>query len=93
MSDESVVFEVTLSERHRPTGDTEHFVGGVPMPPPARLRITQHDGEAGCSLLYLDEAGTEITDTWHQSLDDAMDQATFEFGVDPSEWGRVTDDG
>ena len=25
-------------------------------------------------------------DTWHQTLDDAMAQAEFQFGVKPSEW-------
>jgi len=25
-------------------------------------------------------------DTWHQTLDDAMSQAEFSFGVEPSEW-------
>jgi hypothetical protein len=26
------------------------------------------------------------TDTWHESLEDAMHQADFEFGVQPDEW-------
>jgi hypothetical protein len=42
-------------------------------------------------LLYLDAAGDEMTDTWHQTFDDALHHAEFEFSVKPSEWRRVTE--
>lgn len=28
-------------------------------------------------------------DTWHETLDDALQQAQFQFGVKPSEWHSV----
>jgi hypothetical protein len=30
-----------------------------------------------------------MTDTWHESLEQAMDQANFEFGLLPNEWERL----
>ena len=79
--------------KHRPTGNTRHYYGSpldpdeqVPVPVPTTLRIVQYDGEAAFYLLYLDAAGNELTDTWHQTLDDAKHQAEFEFNVAPDEW-------
>ncbi len=34
----------------------------------------------------------EQSDTWHETLEDAMDQADFEFGVKPEEWDVVVDE-
>ena len=42
------------------------------MAPPAALRISVYAEEPGFKLLYLDAHGNEMTDTWHQSLDDAL---------------------
>jgi hypothetical protein len=30
-----------------------------------------------------------MNDTWHESIDRAMDQANYEFGLLPSEWERI----
>ena len=90
MPKETVLREVKL-DRHEPTGNTLHIVGGSDMPPPAALRISVYGDEPGFFLLYLDERGNEVTDTWHQSLDDALHQAHFEFQVEPSEWRVVAD--
>lgn len=52
------------------------------MPAPAALRISQYQGDAGFYLLYLDLDGEEITDTYHMTLQDAFEQANWEFGAD-----------
>ena len=84
---EIVFREVTLdADRHRPTGATRHVVSGKASDGAHALRIVRYGVEAGFYLLYLDETGGEITDTWHESLDDAMHQAEFEFGVKPADW-------
>ncbi len=31
-----------------------------------------------------------MNDTWHESIDLAMDQANLEFGLLPSEWERLS---
>jgi hypothetical protein len=87
-----VLQEVRLTAIHVPTGNTRHTVGGVPMSKPSTLRIARYVDDPGYYLLYLDEHGHEQTDTWHQSLDDAHHQATFEFGVQPQEWTVLQSD-
>jgi hypothetical protein len=83
---EEVLLEVELADRHRPTGETRHFKGGEPLPPPRSLRIVRYADDGGIYLLYLDPDGQEQTDTWHQTVDDAQRQAAFEFEVQPDEW-------
>lgn len=48
--------------------------------------IAQLLPDPGYYLLYLDESGEEITDTYHDSLEKALDQAKWEFNVEPDEW-------
>ena len=40
-------------------------------------------------LLRLDERGHCIADTWHESVDAAKEQATFEFGIEEGDWKDV----
>jgi len=40
-------------------------------------------------MFHLDHEGTELTDTWHESIGDAFAQAEFEFGIKPEEWSRL----
>jgi hypothetical protein len=47
-----------------------------------RSRIVRYD-DIPVYLLYLDAAGEKMTDTWHQALDDAMQEGEFEFPVAP----------
>lgn len=42
-----------------------------------RIEVTQ----AGVYLFRLDVSGVSLADTWHLSVEDAMQQAAFEFGV------------
>jgi hypothetical protein len=37
-------------------------------------------------LLYLDEHGDCLTDTWHQTLEQAKAQARHEFGIGEDDW-------
>ena len=53
---------------------------------PHELVIAQLPPDEGFYLLYLDGEGNEITDTYHDSLDKAVDQAKWEIGVDTDEW-------
>jgi hypothetical protein len=75
---------LNLEAHHVATGNTRHTVGGEPMAAPTALEIVERD--SAYYLLYLDDTGGEMTDTWHSSLDDAKRQAEFEFSVHPDEW-------
>jgi hypothetical protein len=56
------------------------------LPPPSELRIVKYDGDSGFYLFYCDDSGKEFTDTYHDSLEEALAQAEWEFGVKPHEW-------
>jgi hypothetical protein len=62
-----------------PTGATRHTVGGVEIGPASALAIARHPADEGIYLFYLDDYGAVVTDTWHESLDDALNQAAFEY--------------
>ncbi|MDX2037827.1 MAG: hypothetical protein SFX72_14340 [Isosphaeraceae bacterium] len=89
MADHEVIRRIRLNSSHRPTGRTRHVVGGELAPTPAELRIARYEGDPGCCLLYCDETGAEITDTYHDSVAAAIDQAEWEFGTKAEEWETV----
>jgi hypothetical protein len=77
---------IRLGERHQPTGRTRHIAYGAEVRNVASLLIAKYDGDDGWYLLYLDAAGNELTDTYHDSVQDAKKQSEFEFDVQDSEW-------
>jgi hypothetical protein len=88
-----IIKSINLSSHHQPTGKTKHYKivsrdlkEKVELPAPSKLSIAQFPGDSGCYLLYLDEYGEELTDTYHDSVKKAMEQANFEFLVLPEEW-------
>ena len=75
------------------TGVTSHCVGTLgpkgpavssKLPVAARVEIV-NDGE-GFFLIRFDAAGQFGGDTWHSSLQDAKEQARFEFRIAESDW-------
>jgi hypothetical protein len=78
------------------TGNTRHSIGtlieGVPtpveeLPTPEWVEISEEDG--AFYMFYLDAGGVCFADTWHQTLDEAKQQATFEFEIEPEDWIEV----
>lgn len=88
-----IIYRVHLTAHHVATGATRHIVAGDPMPLPSELRIEQAAGNVpqyfDCYLLYLDADGRTMTDTYHTTPEAALEQATFEFRVQPEEWEKV----
>jgi hypothetical protein len=84
--------KVKLTDRHLSPGRTKHTLSdseGVRLFPQfTSLAITQADGDSGYYLMHLCDSGLG-TDTWHESLEDALNQAEWEFGVLPDEWTDV----
>ena len=87
---ERILKEVALLSQHRETGFTRHYRGNVRLGKPARLQIASFENVDGFYLYYLDEHGQEQSDTYHDSINDAMEQARSEFGVTPGEWIEVS---
>jgi hypothetical protein len=70
-----------LIDKSSATGNTRHYRGYQQLPPPHSLEIVQEESSGGYYLLYLDTRGRAMTDTWHGSIEAAMAQANFEFGL------------
>jgi hypothetical protein len=74
-----VVLYTAIDERHSPTGRASLSVAGATGGPVAGLAICKDIGEAAYYLFYCDEDWDPLTDSWHETLDGAKDQAEREF--------------
>jgi hypothetical protein len=61
------------------TGATRHIVGGDEVTDFAALAIAQYPSDSGFYLFYCDESWEVVTDTYHDSIRAAIEQAEFEF--------------
>jgi hypothetical protein len=86
-----ILYRVVLRPDHERTGRTKHVVSGELMLKTAELRIVKIEPEHGFYLIHYDASGAELTDTLHDTLDEAMQQAEWEFRVAPSDWQRTLD--
>ena len=95
----SVVRRVLLLPRHAATGAVKHsrfiiendtidFDRKVPIPAPAALAIVAF-GDREFNVIHLDAEGRELTDTGHESLEEAIEQGRLEFLVQPEDWTVV----
>lgn len=80
------------------TGNTRHYMGtlidGRPhpvnkLPDPEWVEISGENN--AFYLLRFDSKGNCVADTWHQTLEDAMRQAAFEFNIASNEWTAIED--
>jgi hypothetical protein len=89
MSQMIAIRRVKLASHHLTPGRTKHHLadanGTRDFPPFVSLSIVHEPGGTACYLMHECENGPG-TDTWHQSLDAAIHQAEWEFGVLPEEW-------
>jgi hypothetical protein len=74
------VLQFASLAKSQPTGKTRHVVGGVQVTEFAGLAIARYDSD-GVYLFYCDPSWNVITDTWHEDVAAAIDQANFEFGL------------
>jgi hypothetical protein len=73
-----VVAHARLDARQRPTGNAYHHANGAVPGPAAGLAICRLE-EGGFYLFGCDAEWNPVTDTWHETLDDALHQAEFEY--------------
>jgi hypothetical protein len=81
-----VVAYAMVDARYGPTGGGAEFMRGERFVP-AALAICG-DGEGGFFLFGCDAEWNTVTDTWHQTLDDARDQAEREHPGIRHAWTR-----
>lgn len=78
------------------TGNTKHFKGAAHdeevnelnrIPTPKWVEISEES--KGFFLFHFDSKGECIADTWHETLEDAKEQAKFEFDIAEKDWQPV----
>jgi hypothetical protein len=89
MSTAITLKRVLLTDRHLQPGRTRHTINGADFQPFVSLEIVQYPNETSCYLFHIAADGN-IADTWHESIEDALQQAEFEFGVQACEWTDVS---
>lgn len=77
-----------IDKRHHHTGNCRQIVAGVLQGPMAGLAICQYPGEDSYFLFGCDTEWQSITDTWHQTLEQAKQQAEFEYEGVSSTWQK-----
>jgi hypothetical protein len=88
-----VLFYATLQKNRRPTGNTKHYIGGELVQPVAGLAICQYENAKGFYLFYCDNQWNVITDTYHESIEDAKNQAEVEYEGVSNEWRQISSEG
>jgi hypothetical protein len=68
------------------TGNTRHWVGGSLLTVVHGLAICKYVDDAGYYLFYCGPNWEVITDTFHESIGDAKEQAEFEFSNTMGAW-------
>jgi hypothetical protein len=70
---------LTLTLEQKRAGNTSHVIGGKEQVEFSGLAICQYEDDEGIYLFYCDSEWNVLTDTWHETVKDAEDQASFEF--------------
>ncbi len=83
-----VVLYTPIDERHKHTGNCKQIVAGVLMGAAAGLVICQYEGENSFYLFGCDAKWNTVTDTCHETLEDAMAQAEFEYEGVQATWKK-----
>ena len=81
-----VICYTPIDDRHSHTGNCRQIVRGVLQGAAAGLAICYFDGEEAYYLFGCDEDWNPVTDTWHQNLDEAKQQAEFEYQGVSATW-------
>jgi hypothetical protein len=53
------------------------------------LAICSYEGSDGYYLFYCDSSWESVTDTYHDTIADAKDQAEFEYSNTENDWVSV----
>ena len=81
-----MIYYSPIDHRHRPTDKCRQIVASVLQGPIAGLAICQYPGESSYYLLGCDTEWQQVTDTWHETLEQAKEQAEFEYDGVTSTW-------
>lgn len=77
---------LVLNNSQLRTGNTEHYIEGEQKKDFYGLAICKYESEGGYYLFYCGEDWEAITDTWHETIEDAREQAGFEYMNTGDSW-------
>ena len=83
-----VICYTPIDHRHRHTGKCRQIVAGILQGPMAGLAICRYPGEESCYLFGCDEEWRSVTETWHETVEEAKEQAEFEYEGVTSTWEK-----
>lgn len=90
--EERILYHVILNKDRHVMENAKHYSNGDLLPRPTALSIAEYiGGSGGFYLFYLDETGKEQTDTFHDTLEQAFNQAEFEFNIKKNEWEKLAE--
>jgi hypothetical protein len=81
-----VILYTPIDERHQHTGNCKQIVAGVLMSAMAGLAICQYENEDCFYLFGCDENWETVTDTLHNTIEEAKEQAEFEYEGVSNTW-------
>ena len=70
------------------TGKTKHFIGKEELASPVKLQIAQYPNGRGFYLFYLNTNDEIMTDTYHDTIEGAMEQSEWEFNTAAEDWNN-----
>jgi len=79
---------LTLTSEEKNTGYTKHIIEGQEQTKFDGLVICQYENEEGVYLFYCNEKWDELTDTWHEDIESAKQQASIEFEGLENKWKK-----
>lgn len=82
---------LVLSNNHVKTGATKHYIGGQVLEDTYGLAICQYNNDDGYYLFYCNSDWVEATDTYHETVEDAIGQAEFEYQGTQADWQFITE--
>lgn len=74
------------AEVHEILGNTNHSTNEIAITNISLIKVGSYEGDTGFYLIYFDDDENELTDTFHETIKDAMLQAAFEFNIKEYDW-------
>ena len=83
---------ILKSDKHYRTGKVRETINGIAQSYlPYKLEIMSYPDEDsdGFYLMSMSMDNQDVNDTWHPSLQDALEQALYEYNVQVDDWEDV----
>ena len=80
-----VVLYSPIDQRHKHTGQCKHEVSGVVLGKAEWAAICQYENDTGY-YLFLCYESDDLSDTYHETIEDAKEQAELEYEGIASTW-------